>query len=76
MKSSNKSTNSQRKSSTKNAFVTFLVMLVFALLLGLSSSISSYDFDKQSELSAHCRSMGGQVGNGKCFKDGREDVKE
>ena len=72
VKSSNKSTDHQRKSSTKDAFVAFLVLLVFALLLGLSSSISSYDFDKQSELSARCRSMGGQTGNGKCFKDGRE----
>ena len=72
MKSSNKSTNHQRKSSTKDAFIAFLVLLVFVLLLGLSSSISSYDFDKQSELSARCRSMGGEMGNGKCFKDGRE----
>lgn len=72
MKSSNKSTNSQRKLSTKNAVVSFLSLLVFALLLGLSSSISSYDFDKQSELSARCRSIGGQIGNDKCYKDGRE----
>lgn len=72
MKSSNKSTNSQRKLTTKNAVVSFLSLLVFALLLGLSSSISSYDFDKQSELSARCRSIGGQIGNYKCYKDGRE----
>nr|DAO33685.1 MAG TPA: hypothetical protein [Caudoviricetes sp.] len=72
MKSSNKSTNHQRKSSTKDAIVAFLVLLVFVLLLGFSSSISSYDFDKQSELSARCRSMGGQIGNNKCFKDGKE----
>ena len=58
--------------STKTAVIAFLSLLVFALLLGLSSSISSYDFDKQSELSARCRSMGGQIGNGKCFKDGKE----
>lgn len=70
MKSSNKSTNSQRKLATKDAVVAFLSLLVFALLLGLSSSISSYDFDKQSELSARCRSMGGQIGNGKCYKNG------
>ena len=72
MKSSNKSTNSQRKSATKDAFVAFLSLLVFALLLGLGSSISSYDFDKQSELSARCRSMGGQTGKDKCYKNGRE----
>lgn len=58
--------------STKTAVIAFLSLLVFALLLGLISSISSYDFDKQSELSARCMSMGGQIGNGKCFKDGRE----
>lgn len=72
MKSSNKSINSQRKSISKDAVVAFLSLLVLALLLGLSSSISSYDFDKQSELSAHCRSIGGQIGNDKCFKDGKE----
>jgi hypothetical protein len=72
MKSSNKSINSQRKSISKDAVVAFLSLLVFALLLGFSSSISSYDFDKQSELSARCRSIGGQIGNDKCFKDGKE----
>jgi len=72
MKSSNKSINSQRKSISKDAVVAFLSLLVFALLLGFSSSISSYDFDKQSELSARCRSIGGQIGNGKCFKSGKE----
>ena len=72
MKSSNKSINSQRKSISKDTVVAFLSLLVFALLLGFSSSISSYDFDKQSELSARCRSIGGQIGNDKCFKDGKE----
>lgn len=72
MKSSNKSINSQRKSISKDAVVAFLSLLVFALMLGFSSSISSYDFDKQSELSARCRSIGGQIGNDKCFKDGKE----
>lgn len=64
-------TKSNRESA-QTAVIAFLSLLVFALLLGLSSSISSYDFDKQSELSAHCRSMGGQIGNNKCFKNGRE----
>lgn len=72
MKSSNKSTNDQRKSISKDAIVTFLSLLVFALLLGLSSSISSYDFDKQSELSARCRSMGGELANNKCFRSGEK----
>lgn len=72
IKSSDKSTNGQRKLATKDTVIAFLVLLAFALLLGLSSSISSYDFDKQSELSARCRSMGGQIGNNKCFKNGRE----
>ena len=72
MKSSDKSINGQRKLATKDTIVAFLSLLVFALLLGLSSSISNYDFDKQSELSARCRSIGGQIGNDKCFKDGKE----
>jgi len=72
MKSSNKSINSQRKSISKDAVVALLSLLVFALLLGFSSSISNYDFDKQSELSARCKSLGGVVGQTKCFKDGEE----
>lgn len=72
MKSSNKSTSGQQKLATKDAVIAFLVLSAFALLLGLSSSTSEYDVDKQSELSARCRSLGGQIGNGKCFKDGKE----
>ena len=72
MKSSNKSINSQRKSISKDAVVAFLSLLVFTLLLGFSSSISNYDFDKQSELSARCKSAGGEMGYSKCFKDGKE----
>lgn len=64
-------TKSNRESA-QTAVIAFLSLLVFALLLGLSSSISSYDFDKQSKLSARCMSMGGQIGNGKCFKEGKE----
>lgn len=58
--------------STKTAVIAFLSLLVFALLLGLSSSIGGYDFNNQSELSARCKSMGGQIGNDKCYKNGRE----
>lgn len=76
MKSSNKSTNDQRKSIFKDAIIAFMSLLAFALLLGLSSSVSNYDFDKQSELSARCRSIGGQIGNDKCFKDGKRVVNE
>lgn len=72
MKSSERSTNSQQKLATKDAVIAFLILLAFALLLGLSSSTSEYDVDKQSELSARCRSLGGEMGNGKCFKDGKE----
>lgn len=64
-------TKSNRESA-QTAVIVFLSLLVFALLLGLSSSMSGYDFDKQSELSARCRSIGGQIGNDKCFKDGKE----
>jgi hypothetical protein len=41
--------------SAQTAVIAFLSLLVFALLLGLSSSISSYDFDKQSKLSARAK---------------------
>ena len=72
MENSERSTNSQQKPTTKDAVIAFLTLLAFALLLGLSLSISGYAVDRQSELSARCRSIGGQVGNGKCFKNGRE----
>ena len=72
MKSSDKSTDSQQKPGAKDAFIAFLALLFFVLLLGLSSSVSGYDFDKQSELSAHCKSLGGEIGNDKCFKDGKK----
>ena len=58
--------------STKTAVIAFLSLLVFALLLGLISSISSYDLDKQSELSARCKSAGGEMGYSKCYKNGKE----
>lgn len=72
MENSEQSINSQQKLATKDTVIAFLILLAFTLLLGLSSSISEYDVDKQSDLSARCRSMGGKIGNGKCFKDGRE----
>ena len=64
-------TKSNRESA-QTAVIAFLSLLVFALLLGLSSSTSSYDFDKQSELSARCRSMGGELANSKCFRSGEK----
>ena len=72
IKNSEQSINSQQKLATKDAVIALLILLAFALLLGLSSSIGGYDIDKQSELSARCRSMGGEMGNGTCFKDGKE----
>lgn len=72
VKNSEQSINSQQKLATKDTVIAFLILLAFALILGLSSSISGYDVDKQSDLSARCRSIGGQIGNDKCFKDGRE----
>ena len=58
--------------SAQTAVIAFLSLVVFALLLGLTSSISSYDLDKQSELSSRCKSLGGVVGQNKCFKNGKE----
>ena len=72
IKNSEQSINSQQKLATKDTVIAFLILLVFALLLGLGSSISGYDVDKQSDLSARCRSIGGQIGYDKCFKDGKE----
>lgn len=72
VKGGNKLVDGQRKLATKDAIIAFLGLLFFVLLLGLSSSISGYDFDKQSELSARCKSLGGEIGNDKCFKNGKK----
>lgn len=48
------------------------VLVVFGLLIGLSMSISGSELNSQIELSARCRSLGGEIGNGKCFKNGKE----
>lgn len=58
--------------STKSELTALLVLVVFSLLIGLSMSISGSELNSQIELSARCRSLGGEMGNGKCFKNGRE----
>lgn len=58
--------------STKSELTALLVLVVFGLLIGLSMSISGSELNSQIELSARCRSLGGEIGNGKCFKNGRE----
>lgn len=58
--------------STKSELTALLVLVVFGLLIGLSMSISGSELNNQIELSARCRSLGGEIGNGKCFKNGRE----
>lgn len=58
--------------STKSELTVLLVLVVFGLLIGLSMSISGSELNSQIELSARCRSLGGQIGNSKCFKDGKE----
>ena len=60
----------KNKQSTKSGLIALLVM--FGLLIALSMSISGSELNSQIELSARCRSLGGQIGNGKCFKDGKE----
>lgn len=58
--------------STKSELTVLLVLVAFGLLIGLSMSISGSELNSQIELSARCRSLGGEIGNGKCFKNGRE----
>ena len=58
--------------STKSELTALLVLVVFSLLIGLSMSISGSELNSQIELSARCRSLGGEMGNGKCFKNGME----
>lgn len=60
------------KQSTKSGLIALLVLATFGLLIALSMSFSGSELDSQIELSARCRSLGGQIGNGKCFKDGKE----
>lgn len=58
--------------STRSGITALLVLVMFGLLIGLSMSISDIELNSQTELSTRCRSLGGQVGNGKCFKNGKE----
>lgn len=60
------------KQSTKSELTALLVLVVFGLLIGLSMSISGSELNSQIELSARCKSLGGEIGSGKCFKNGRE----
>ena len=60
------------KQSTKSELTALLVLVVFGLLIGLSMSISGSELNSQIELSARCRSLGGEMGNGKCYKNGKE----
>lgn len=62
----------KNKQSTKSGLIALLVLVMFGLLIVLSMSISGSELNSQIELSARCRSLGGQIGNGKCFKDGKE----
>lgn len=58
--------------STRLGLIALFVLATFGVLIALSMSISGSELDSQTELSARCRSLGGQIGNGKCFKDGKE----
>ena len=58
--------------STKPGLTVLLGLVIFSLLIGLSMSISGIELNSQTELSARCRSLGGEMGNGKCFKNGKE----
>lgn len=58
--------------STKSGLAVLLGLVMFSLLIGSSMSISGSELNSQTELSARCRSLGGEMGNGKCFKNGKE----
>lgn len=58
--------------STRSGLIALFVLATFGVLIALSMSISGSELDSQTELSARCRSLSGQIGNGKCFKDGKE----
>jgi len=60
------------KQSIKLGLTALFVLAMFGLLVALSTSIISSELDSLTELSARCRSLGGEMGNGKCFKDGKE----
>lgn len=60
------------KQSTKSGLTALLVLATFGLLIGLSTSMSGSELNSQNELSARCRSLGGEIGSGKCFKNGRK----
>ena len=60
------------QSTNLESLIALFVLMIFGLMLGLSMSISGNELNSQIELSARCRSLGGEMGNGKCFKNGKE----
>ena len=68
----NNSVQNDVTQSTRSGLIALFVLATFGVLIALSMSISGSELDSQNELSARCRSLGGEIGNGKCFKNGRE----
>nr|DAJ19007.1 MAG TPA: hypothetical protein [Siphoviridae sp. ctRJB2] len=72
MESNNKSTDNQRTSELRalkdlvRAATLFLVVVAALVLLSMTIEQNTKD------LEARCKSLGGVVGQTKCFKDGEE----
>jgi hypothetical protein len=61
--------------STKLGPIVLLVLailVIFNLLMAVSLGVASGGLDDHIELRARCKSLGGEAGYSKCYKDGKE----
>lgn len=58
--------------SIKSGLIALLVLVMFSLLMAVSLSVTSGRLDDHIELRARCKSLGGEMGYSKCFKNGKE----
>ena len=62
--------NSER--STKSRLIALLVLVIFSLLITVGLRVIGERLDDYIELRARCKSLGGEMGSDKCFKNGKE----
>lgn len=52
--------------------VVFIMMILTIAVGSLVISWLSQDTERSRNIEAHCKSLGGQMGYSKCYKDGKE----
>ena len=71
MKTDFSSSNSSWNDIAFVAIITLAIAALFALLIAWQFQMSEQEFQNMNT-EARCKTVGGEMGNGKCFKDGKE----